>query len=417
MSPGFPARPAAEHFAAVVSLARPLPPVRRAVQEALGEVLARPATAALAVPPFTNSAMDGFLVRSGDVVGEGPWTLRVVGDVPAGGTVQPVGPGEAVRIMTGAPVGEDEVAQLRVIPVEDTDVAPGPGPVPAEVTVHRVSAGRTHIRGAGENTRVGEVAVAAGSVVDAGTVAALISVGVTDVEVHPAPRVAVISSGSELVAPGETPRAGQIPDSNRPMLAALAAAYGAGQVIQTHAGDAEEDFEAALRTAVEGADLVVTSGGVSVGAYDVVRAVTAAPGGAGSMWFGEVAQRPGAPQGAGLWHGTPLLTLPGNPVAAFASFHAYVAPVLRVLAGRRPPTNILDRPRVSARRGEEFPPVRGRTVFVPVRMRWEGGPVAYPFNGTRTGSHLVASLADTDGVAVLTEEGGDTVDVILTRIH
>lgn len=411
------ARPASEHFAAVVSLARPLPPVRRAVQEALGEVLARPATAVLAVPPFTNSAMDGFLVRAADVAGEGPWTLRVVGDVPAGGSARPVGAGEAVRIMTGAPVGEDAVDQLRVIPVEDTDVAPGPGPVPAEVTVRRVSPGRAHIRGAGENTRVGDVAVAAGSVVDAGTVAALISVGVTEVDVHPAPRVAVISSGSELVAPGETPRAGQIPDSNRPMLAALATAHGAGRVVQNHVGDAEEDFAAALRTAVDEADLVVTSGGVSVGAYDVVRAVTDSPAGAGSMWFGEVAQRPGAPQGAGLWHGTPLLTLPGNPVAAFASFHAYVAPVLRVLAGHLPPADILDRPTVIARRGEEFPPVRGRTVFVPVRMEWAGGPVAYPFNGSRTGSHLVASLADTDGVAVLTEEGGDTVDVILTRTH
>lgn len=410
-------RPLAEHFAAVTSLIRPLPPELLPLEPALGRVLAQPATARLAVPPFSNSAMDGFLVRSADLTGTGPWTLPVIGDVPAGAPPLPLHPGQALRIMTGAPVGESDREQLQVIPVEDTDISPGPGPLPAEVTVWRASPGRAHIRSAGENIRPGQTAVPAGTVLHAGTLATLISVGVTEVTVRPAPTVVVLSSGNELVAPGETLREGQIPDSNRPMLAALAASYGAGRVVQRQAGDTGREFAAALDTAAAEADLVVTSGGVSVGAYDVVRAVTAAPGQDAQMWFGEVAQKPGAPQGLGRWRGTPVISLPGNPVAAFVSFHLYVAPALRILAGHPVPGHVLDRPRVTARRGAEFPAVRGRTVLVPVQLSWDEGPVAHPFHGRHAGSHMVASLAGTDGVAVLRPRaagGEDTVEVILT---
>ena len=421
--PGDSGRPLDDYLAAVSAVAGAAPRERLTLPlaDAAGLVLAEAATARLAVPPFSNSAMDGYLVRVEDLAGgEGPWTLRVVGDVPAGSAPLTPGPGEAVRIMTGAPVEESLAGGLRVVPVELTNARPGPVDLPEEVLIGAVAPNRRHIRSAGDNVAPGDVVVDAGQLIDAGTTAALISAGVTEVVAYRAPLVAVIASGDELVEPGVVPGVGQIPDSNRPMLVALARANGAGEVVSAHAGDYPGNFADVLDRVAEQADLIVTSGGVSAGAFDVVRATTAASP-RGEMWFGEVAQKPGAPQGCGTWAGTPILCLPGNPVAAFVSFHLYVAPVLGVLAGRPAPTHLLDRPRLRAVAAEELPAPRDRTLVIPVRLGYgaEGLPVATPFNGTAVGSHLVASLADTDGV-VLLPPGSDTaadaeVDVILTR--
>lgn len=387
-------RSIAEHVAFVTSLVSPLP--ARSMPPETGLVLAVDAVARLAVPPFDNSAMDGFLAHRADLPGE----LRVVADVPAGGRPARLGPGEAARIMTGAPVGPDGDC---VIPVEDTDHPAGPGPLPATVRVPAYS-GRSHIRPRGDNSSPGDVVLAAGSPIDAGALAALISAGVTEVRAHPRPRVAVISSGDELVATGQPLAEGQIPDSNLPMLAALARANGAADVLQLHASDRDGDFRAVLDEAAAAADVVVTSGGVSTGAFDVVKAVTSGH----DMWFGSVAMRPGSPQGAGLWNGQPLLCLPGNPVAAFVSFHLFVAPVLRRLAGDARPVS-----RVRLAGGvDTFPAAGGVTRIVPVRLTFDGEITAEPFH-SRAASHLVASLAGTDGLAVIT--GGDTIDIILTR--
>lgn len=398
-----------EHLAAVLATATPLPPVRVDVRAAHGLTLAADSPARLPVPPFTNSAMDGFLVHSADLEGGAPWTLPVVADVRAGAAPVPLERGSALRIMTGAPVAGDPEL-LRVIPVEDTDIAPGPGALPAEVTIRDLRPARTHIRRAGENIAVGEPALVAGTVLDAGGVAAAVSCGITEVEAHPRPRVAVISSGDELLEPGVTPGPGQLPDSNRVMLAALLAEHGITQVTDVHCGDGPGGFRELIDALSADHDLVLTTGGVSVGAFDVVREVTEPAG----VWFGTVAQRPGQHQGAGTWNGVPLVCLPGNPVAAFVSFLLYVPPLLQTLAGRTP-----QRPQVTALlTGDGLPARPDRTVLAPVRVTYtEVGVMATPFD-RRVGSHLVASLADTHALAVVPPGGerlvaGDPVRVLL----
>lgn len=411
-------RSISEHLAAVLALASPGEAVDMDTRDALGHVLAVDAIAHLPVPPFSNSAMDGFLLRSADLPGSGPWTLPVAGDVAAGSPAQEVPTGQAVRIMTGAPVGEPH-DHLRVIPVEDTDITPGPGPLPDSVTVSSVRIGRAHIRAVGENVSPGEVVVPAGTRIDAGAIAALISTGISRVRVRPRPRVAVISSGDELVEPGMMPGPGQLPDSNRPMLSALFAEQGLA-VTEVHSGDRPVDFHVMLDRLCTTHDLVVTTGGVSVGAFDVVREVTAGAG----MWFGSVAQRPGAPQGLGVRGRAVLLCLPGNPVAAFVSWCLYLPPLLAALSGGSPGRGVWERPHVEAfvAEGVTLPASPDRAFLAPVHLDWSGGrPVAAPFNRRSTGSHLVASLAGTDGIAVI-EAGagkpgpGDTVRVLLRRV-
>lgn len=408
-----------EHLAALLDLdtAAPGEPVTVAPVDARGLVLAADAVATLPVPPFSNAAMDGFLVRDGDLAGPGPWTLPVRGDIPAGGAATEVPAGAAVRIMTGAPVGEHH-ADLRVIPVEDTDIPGGPQPLPDSVTVHSVRPERRHIRTLGENISPGAVVVPAGTRIDPGAVAALISAGLPRVSAFPRPRVAVLSSGNELVEPGMRPGPGQLPDSNRPMLAALFAEQGI-EVTQIHSGDRPLDFRAVLDRLCATQDLVVTTGGVSVGAFDVVREATSGEG----MWFGTVAQRPGSPQGMGDRGRAVLMCLPGNPVAAFVSWCLYVPPLLSALSGVVPARGLWERPHVRATiaEGVSLPAAPERTFLAPVHLDWSGGrAVAAPFNRHSTGSHLVASLAHTDGIAVI-EPGtgrlqpGDTVGVLLRR--
>lgn len=406
-----------EHLAAALALAVPGAPVTVPTDRALGLVLATPPVAQLPVPPFSNSAVDGFLVRDADLNGPGPWSLRVAGDVPAGAAAVDVTPGHAVRIMTGAPVGEDHTG-LRVIPVEDTDIEPGPGPLPASVTVGSRREDRAHIRRVGENTAVGDAIMPAGTRIDAGALAALISCGVVDVEVHPRPRVAVLSSGDELVDPGMTPGPGQLPDSNRPMITALLTELGVAAT-NVHAGDGADAFRRLLDELCATHDLVITTGGVSVGAFDVVREVT----GPGDMWFGPVAQRPGAPQGLGTRGGAVMMCLPGNPVAAFVSFCVYAPGLLSALAGAPTSADLWERPHVTATvaEGVTLPASPERAFLAPVRLTYgRDGVTAAPFNRRSTGSHLVGSLAATDGLAVV-EAGasrpgpGDPVRVLLRR--
>lgn len=406
-----------DHLSRVLALA-PTPLTRTVpVTTAGGQVLAADAVAALAVPPFSNSAMDGYLVHSGDLSPDHAVTLPVAGDVPAGGVARPPRSGEAVRIMTGAPVGDPVPPGLQVIPVELTDVPAGPGELPTTVTVPAEVPDRAHIRCRGENIAPGEVAVPSGTRIDPGTLAALVSVGITEVPVHPAPRVAVLSSGDELVPAGQLPGPGQLPDSNQPLLTGLLSRAGVTGIICFHTGDSPRQFRAGLHAAAEQADLVITTGGVSAGAFDVVREVAGAEG----VWFGPVAMQPGKPQGLGTWEGTPLVCLPGNPVAVFVSFHLFVAPLLQALGGGRPGTGLLDRPHVWARPAAAFPTPKKRPLLVPVRLDWSGGaPTAAPFTPSGVGSHLVVSLSGVDGLAVLDpadpeSSGGPPLPVLLIR--
>ncbi len=320
-------RSISEHLSAVLALA-PAPraesvPVGPALR---GRVLAEDATARFPVPPFANSAMDGFLVRATDISGAGPWTLPVAGDVPAGATAQEVPAGQAVRIMTGAPVGD--TAGLLVVPVENTTVPPGPTELPRRVTITEAPA-KTHIRPAGEDIRPGTVVATAGTTANAAVIAALISTGIYSVQAYQRPRIAVISSGNELSSYPDELSPGRLPDSNGPMLASLAHTES-----YFHVGDDPAELSRLLDELSASHDLIITSGGVSAGAFDVVHGVL---GAGDNSWFGHVHQRPGAPQGIGTWRGVPVLALPGNPVAAFVGFQLYARPLIVALSGQPPP--------------------------------------------------------------------------------
>ncbi|WIM68624.1 molybdopterin molybdotransferase MoeA [Corynebacterium breve] len=402
-----------DHLSQVLHLARRSISQGARLRDSVGCVLATDVRAQRQLPPFDNSAMDGFLVHAADLTGAGPWTFPVAGDIPAGSSPISVPFGSAVRIMTGAPVPPGD--GLIVVPVEDTNIDRGPTPLPSQVVVHYADKARDHIRRAGDATAIGDLVAQAGNRIDSGTLAAFISMGIETVDVFRAPVVAVISTGEELVETALDTTETQIADSNRPMIAALADANGAHKVLEFHAGDSEEAFRSVLDQASRRADIVITSGGISEGAFDVVRAVTST---SSAMWFGPVAQRPGAPQGAGEWNGAALLCLPGNPVAAFSSFHLYGAPLIRTAGGRPAPQSVLSRPSLSATVAPDFPrPHRPVPLVVPVRLSFEGGTAAAtPFTTRGPGSHLVGALVDTQGLAIVPPgHTGDQVTVLLTH--
>ena len=390
-----------EHLQAALALVAPLQRTAqvstRDLNDHHGIVVARDVISAAAIPPFTNSAMDGFLVRSTDLAGDGPWTFPVSGDIPAGSPPVPVPAGHAVRIMTGAPVPEDPDTkgdELYVIPIENTDARNDV--MPTTVTVKDYNPHRAHIRYRGEHVQPGDVVTHAGTRIDAGVIATLISAGVEQVELYPRPTVCVITSGDEV---GDARNAWGIPNSNGPMLVAAAHASGAVPT-HRHVRDDAAAVHAAIDTAASEFDLVVTVGGVSAGAYDVVRAV----GGTADMWFGPVDIQPGKPQGLGTWNGTPVMCLPGNPVAAYVSFFLFVVPVLHTLAGMPAPHSVWDLPHVSAFVSDDFPQPGPRTRFIPVQLTWgeHGATATLPHGGT--GSHMVATLAGVHGLAVLPAE-------------
>ncbi|QPK79990.1 molybdopterin molybdotransferase MoeA [Corynebacterium lizhenjunii] len=391
---------------------------------ACGRVLAADVRATWPVPPHANSAMDGFLVHRADLpaAGAGPRSLAVCGDVPAGSAPQLPAPGQAVRIMTGAPIPEfpaqlADTPDLLVVPVEDTDVPAGPGPLPSEVTIKRAPR-RSNIRARGENLQPGDVLATSGSVVDPGTVAALLSAGVSTIAVRPNLRVAIISSGAELLPlhPGtptpQTLPAGKIPDSNGPMLAALVRAAGYSQLSTHHSIDDPRALRGLFDKLSADHDVILTTGGISAGAFDVVRHVLST---SEQSWFGHCAQKPGAPQGHGLWKDTPVLCLPGNPVAAFVSFHLYLAPALALLSGAQAAPTLWARPQLSAQAASDFPAAPpGKLAVVPVSVDYSGArPQAVAYSSGGIGSHFVASLAGTTALAAYATavSAGDPLDI------
>jgi molybdopterin molybdotransferase len=363
------------------------------------------------LPAFDNSSMDGYAVRASDVAPaspESPVTLPVLGDVAAGQTgPTAVAPGTTVRIMTGAPVPEGADA---VVPVERTD-----GGVERVSITAPVGAG-AYIRRAGEDVPAGTVVQRAGDVVTERSVAVLASVGAAHVHVVRRPHVVVISTGDELVEVGHPLENGQIVDSNGLMLVALARAAGASAWRTPHAHDVDDEFRAVLTAARREADVVVTSGGVSMGAYDTVKAVLSQ---SGEVDFVKVAQHPGMPQGAGRLgdRRVPIVTLPGNPVSSFVSFELYVRPLVRRLMGRRE----LTRPTEPATLLEPIDSPAGKQQYVRAALEVgaDGTRRVRPVGGQ--GSHVVGGLAMADALVVLPPdvtraEAGDVVDVLdLTR--
>ncbi|MFJ3878397.1 gephyrin-like molybdotransferase Glp [Streptomyces sp. NPDC090077] len=427
-----------EHLADVLAAVRPLEPIELQLLDAQGCVLVEDVTVPVALPPFDNSSMDGYAVRTADVQGaseEFPAVLAVIGDVAAGsGELPTVGPGQAARIMTGAPLPPGAEA---VVPVEWTDGGTGGGaasgmtPASAapegaagEVRVHRAAEARAHVRARGSDVQAGDLALAAGTVLGPPQIALLAAIGRGTVRVRPRPRVVVLSTGSELVQPGEALTAGTIYDSNSFALAAAARDAGA---IAYRVGAVADDADT-LRSTIEDqlirADLLVTTGGVSVGAYDVVKeALTTVGSGDGDepsgsgVDFRKLAMQPGKPQGFGTVgpDHTPLLALPGNPVSSYVSFELFVRPAIRTLMGL--PESEVSRPSVRAVLKADRPlgSPAARRQFLRGTYDAEAGTVT-PVGGS--GSHLIAALAHADSLMVVPEdvtsvEPGAELEVIL----
>ena len=415
-----PLRTVEEHLALVLEATAALPDVELPLLDALDLACAEDVRAPLRLPRFDNSAMDGYAVHAADVAGATsptPVSLPVVGDIGAGQSPTPVTHlerGSAAKIMTGAPMpaGADTV-----VPYEWTDRGV------AEVRVDRAAVVGQHVRYAGEDVAEGDLLVEVGTALGPRHLGLLASVGRSVVRVRRRPRVLIVSTGSELREPGTALVAGAdddaIYDGNSYLLAGAALRAGAVPLRVGLVPDRPEAFLAALDEALDapgGVDLVVTSGGISMGDYDVVKAALA-PG--GTVWFGGLAMQPGKPQGFGTVgagdRSVPFFALPGNPVSSYLSFEMFVRPALRRMSGLTPES----RPTVRARLTHAVTSPAGRRQFL-------RGVVAIGSDGTTvtevapvggSGSHLVGDLAASDALIVVPEDvtavaAGETVTVI-----
>ncbi|WP_336921834.1 molybdotransferase-like divisome protein Glp [Aquipuribacter sp. SD81] len=399
-----------EHLRECLALAVPLPPADLPLLDALGRVLAEDVVAPAPLPGADNSGMDGYAVRCADVAGASeatPVELPVVGDVAAGEHAAPLAPGTAVRIMTGGvvPAGADGV-----VPVEQTDGGTDVVRLRAEAVPGRF------VRRAGSDVAAGEVVARVGDPLDPRRLSLLTAVGRASVRVRPAPRVVVMSTGDEVVAPGAPLRPGQVHDSNGVGVAAAALELGCRVTRAGAVPDDPDGFRAALADALGAADVLVTTGGVSAGAFDVVKAVLRD---SGTVRFRRVAVQPGMPQGLGVLRGAdgrdvPVFCLPGNPVSAMVSFEVFVRPALRTVLGER---DVL-RPTVPATVRGGWASPEGKRQYARVRLeRSAGGGLVCEAVGGQ-GSHLVADLATADALAVVPEAvtavaEGDTLECLL----
>jgi molybdopterin molybdotransferase len=387
-----------EHRRIVADLLPRPQAVELPLAQALGRVLAAEVVAPIDLPPFANSAMDGYAVRAADVE-RLPADLPVSRDIPAGaGDVGALQPGTAARIMTGAPLPAG--ADL-VVPVEQTDAGT------RRVRIDQAPAAGAHIRAAGDDVRAGTVVLPAGTVVGAAQIGAAAALGLPQLPVYRPITVLVLSTGSELVEPGSALGPGQIYESNGSMLAAAVTQSGAAARTAHFVADDVDAFRAALDGAAAGVDLIVTSGGVSAGAYEVVKdALTG-----GGVEFVKVAMQPGMPQGAGRVAGVPIVTLPGNPVSSFISFEVFLRPAIRSAMGHPSP----DRPAVRVPLSASLDSPAGKRQFRRSVLDAVAGTVA-PWGGA--GSHLLAALARADSLIVVPEQvehldAGDPVNVWL----
>ncbi|MGC0418235.1 gephyrin-like molybdotransferase Glp [Embleya sp. AB8] len=399
-----------DHLAGILGRIAPLAPLELQLLDAHGSLLVDEVAATGDLPPFDNSSMDGYAVRLSDVADAGeqyPVVLEVVDDIAAGNEPKTaIGSGTCARIMTGAPLPEGAEA---IVPVEWTDAG-----MPT-VRITRAPASGQFIRRRGDDVSAGQTVLDAGTTIGAAQVGLLAAIGRERIRVRPKPRVVILSTGSELTQPGRPIGPGQIRDSNSYMLTAAAREAGA---IAYRVGNVPDDPKILIDTIEDQlirADVVVTTGGVSAGAYDVVKEVLSE---LGTVEFGKVAMQPGMPQGFGVIgpDETPIFTLPGNPVSAFVSFEVFVRPALLRMQG----AEVTDRPTVTASCSTALESPEGRRQFL---RAWYTPPVAGVGAGTvepvgGTGSHLLGSLAKANALITLPAEvtevaAGGEVSVLL----
>jgi molybdenum cofactor synthesis domain-containing protein len=384
--------PLADARAQILDAISPLAPRPIAIMDARGLVLAEEVVATEPVPPFANTGMDGYAVRAADT----PGTLRVVGELPAGrAPTVSVGPGEAIRIMTGAPIppGADAVVMVERTQTHGDDV-----------TVEDALLG-DHIRDAGGDVRAGDVVFEPGTVLTPAHLGVLASLDVREVRCHPRPRVCVVSTGDELVAHGPL-EPGRIRDSNRPMLLALLAEADCTAVDGGIVGDDEAAITAAVEQAADTCDALLTSGAVSVGDYDFVKLVleqVAKQRGGTSLWA-QVAIKPAKPLAFATLGTAPAFGLPGNPVSSRVSFELFARPALRKLAGR---TDVVPEPvRATAAMAMGRRP-DGKLHLDRVRVWVADGRYVCERAGAQA-SNVLSGMAAANGLALI--EDGDGVE-------
>ena len=382
----------------------PAAPVDVAFEQAHGLVLAADVIAAEQVPPFANSAVDGYAVRAADVVAT-PVELPVVAEVAAGAATDRVlQPGEAIRIMTGAPIPAGADA---VVMVEETErVADG------KVRIVTGVPSGVAVRPAGDDVQPGDLLFTAGTIVSPAVLGVLASVNARTVSVHPRVRVAALSTGDELVEDGGPLQPGQIRESNRRMLSAMLREAGCEVIDYGTVADDEAALESVLRRAAEECDAIVTSGGVSMGDYDVVKAVL---GRIAEMTWMQIAIKPAKPFAFGTLDGTPIFGLPGNPVSSLVSFEMLARPALRRMMGHRRlarPSHVAISDEGIRRRPD------GKVHLVRVSATFENDGRCHVTSVGAQGSHQLAATALANALAVVPDgdgvpEGGE-VAVVMT---
>jgi molybdopterin molybdotransferase len=398
--------PLTEAAAHVMAACRPLAPVEVALADALGCVTADDLHALEDVPPFLNTAVDGYAVRSADTATV-PVELAVVATLPAGAAPDvPVGAREAIRIMTGAPVPDGADA---VVMVEDTTALDGG----SRVRIERRARPGDALRHVGDDVHRGDLLFPAGTVIRPAMLGVLASVNQRRLRVHPRARVAVLSTGDELVTDGGPLHPGQIRESNKTMLVGALAQAGCDVVDHGVVADDETELEAVLRRAAGSCDAIVTSGGVSMGDYDVVKAVLARI--ADMRWM-QIAIRPAKPFAFGLLDGIPVFGLPGNPVSSIVSFELLARPALRKMMGHGDAT--AGRPRIPAIADEDLRRrPDGKVHFQRVHGGFAGDGRWHVRSTGAQGSHQLASTAVANGLAVLADgdgiAAGAVVEVLL----
>jgi molybdopterin molybdotransferase len=388
--------PVEEAAERILAPMRVLEAERRSPLDALGQVLAEDVRAAFSIPPHDNTAMDGYAVRAADTAGarsDAPRLLRVVGELHAGRAPDvAVEPGTAVRIMTGAPLplGADAVVQFELT----TEASPGAVET-GQVGVLRPARPGSNVRRAGEDVREGEIVLSAGVEIRPAEVGVLASLGLTSVAVVRRPRVAVLSTGDELRAPGEALAPGTIYDANTFSVAALVRRYGGVATLLGIARDHADDLVARIRSGLD-ADLLITSAGVSVGDYDLVKQVLAAEG---EIGFWQVRMKPGRPLAFGQIRGVPVVGLPGNPVASMIAFEQFVRPAILKMLGKRR----LRKPEVEARLVGSADNRDGRRCFVRASVTRDGDEYVATVTGPQ-GSGILTSMSQANGLVVIPED-------------